>query len=91
MRLVASWLLATTGLTNWPREERVTTPSNPSCVTRTRELSRRVRRSSATLAVSFSERKEERDGQTKPHRLKDGTRKTNDGNVQNRFWRVLMS
>ena len=60
MRLVASWLLAMNGLMNWPRKERVTTSSNPSCATRTSKLSKCVRRSSATLVFSFSERKEER-------------------------------
>ena len=67
------------------------TPSNPSCATRARELSKRARLSSAALAVSFFERREENDGQTWSHTLKDGTRKMSDGNVQHRFWRVLMS
>ena len=73
------------------KKERVMTPSNPSCATRTRELSKRVVQSPATLAVLSSERKEEIDGQTWLHRLRDGTRKMNDGNVQHVFWRVLMS
>ena len=47
------------------------TPSNPFCATRTRELSKRVRQSSAMLAVSSSERKEESDGQMLSRRLKD--------------------
>ena len=67
------------------------TPSNPSCATRTRELSKRVRRSSAASAVSSSQRMKESDCQTWSHRLMDGTRMMNHGNVQNRFWRVLMS
>ena len=46
------------------------TPSNPFCATRTRELSKRVRQSSALLAVSSSERKES-DGQMLSRRLKD--------------------
>ena len=46
------------------------TSSNPSCATRTRELSKRARQSSASLAVSSSERKEENDGQIRSRRLK---------------------
>ena len=38
------------------------TPSNPSCTTPTRELSKRARQSSVTLAVLSSKRKEESDG-----------------------------
>ena len=67
------------------------TPSNPSCARCTWELSKRVRISSATSAVSFFERREENDGQTWSRPLKDGTRKMSDGNVQHGFWRVLMS
>ena len=63
-RLVASWLLATNGLMSWPKRERVMTPSNPSCLTLTRELSKRAKRSSVMLAVSSSKRKEESDGLT---------------------------
>ena len=40
--------------TNWPKKERMMIPSNPSCAIRTRELSKRVRQSSAMLAVSSS-------------------------------------
>ena len=69
-------------------KECVMTPAKPSCATRTRELSKRVRQSSAILAVSSSERKEENDGRTWSRRLKDGTRKMKCGNVRNRFWRV---
>ena len=47
------------------------TSSNPFCPTRTRELSKRERQSSALLAVSSSERKEESDGQMLSRRLKD--------------------
>ena len=47
------------------------TSSNPFCATRTRELSKRERQSSALLAVSSSERKEESDGQMLSRRLKD--------------------
>ena len=72
------WLLATNGRTSWPKKKRVMTPSNPSCATRTRELSKRVRQSSAALAASFFERKRENDGQTWSHRLRHGTRKMSD-------------
>ena len=53
MRLAALRLLAMTGLMNWPRKERVTTSSNPFCATRTRELSKRVRRSISYVGSFF--------------------------------------
>ena len=50
------------------------TLSNPSCATRTRVLSKRVRPSSATLAVLSSERKEENDGQMGSRPINGGRR-----------------
>ena len=66
MRLVSSRLLATSGRMSKPKKERVMAPFNPSCATRTKEPSKRVRQSSATLAVSSSERKEENDDVVAP-------------------------
>ena len=79
------------GQTSWPKKERSKTPSSRSCTIRTKRPSKRGKPSSATSGASCPERKKGNDGKTWSRRLKDGTKRTSDGNVRRRFWRVPMN
>ena len=87
IRATPSWRAASEQ-TSWLKKERVMIRSILSCTTRTMQLSKQAGPSSTTLGTSSCERKEENDGQMSSHHLKDGTRRTSNGNARRRSWRV---